>query len=325
MNNIIEGPKFGIKGSILSWEVVNQDGSIDRACYTPSDNMILNSGLNMLGTQACYTGYSIPTFLDVFAIGTGTALPTETDTLLGHESYRGTCAYNTWNVDSSSPAGSNPYYVSRQRGVQTPLGALNGTYSEIGFSNSATLTNPLFCKFRLVDEDLVPTSITISSIQQLRLKYVITIELLPAVETSYSTTITGIGPFNYSACWQGVPDISIAFATFYGNYGPVIAIRESAYTFSPIGSYVKFSVYGTNYVQNAYSQETYVSGSYTIYKNVTFSVTDAVWVNKALALRAGTGGTWQWPWVASFDPANYIDKPNTHVLTFRLKFSWARA
>jgi hypothetical protein len=323
MNNIIEGPKIGLKGTILSWEVVNQDGSIAQSCYVPSDNMILNSGLNMIGSSVYYTSYGLISFLDVFAIGKGTALPVETDTLLGTESYRGTCAYATWDSDTASIAGSDPYYVSRQRGVQTPLGSLNGTYTEIGFSNNATLTAPLFCKFRLVDEDGAPTSIEISSIQQLRLKYVLTVELLPVDETSYSTTITGIGTFNYSACWQYVANFKLALGVFPGNHSPFITIRETAYTFSPIGSAVTFAT--GNYTRNSYTTETYVPNSYSVYKNITFSVTDAVWENKALGLYVDSAETSGYSWIAKFDSGNYIDKPNTHVLTFRLKFSWARA
>jgi len=329
MNNIIEIPKIGIKGTILSWEVVNQDGSIDRACYKPSCNMILNSGLDMIASQYDTIGAFLA--LKYFAIGTGVALPVETDTTLGTESHREIADYAPWDVDSYSVTGSDPYYVTRQRGVQTTFGLLNGTYTEIGFSPTVTANATLFSKFRLVDEDGDPTSIAISSIQQLRLKYTITIELLPATPTVYTTTITGIaGDFTYTACWQKCSSFELVLSGISGTsslyVNPQFSIRETAYTFLDIGTAVTFNT--GNYKSNTYTTEAYVPGSYTVYKNITYAVTDAVWVNKAISLysnKYGGGAASDSLWVVAFDSGNYIDKPNTYILTLRFKFSWGRS
>ena len=325
MNNIIETPKLGIGGTVLSWEVINTDGSVARACYKPKCNMILNGGLDMLSNNTYWNEYTWSTLLDYFAIGTGTALPTVTDTTLGNESHRETAVYNTWNVDSSSVAGSSPYYVTRQRGVQTTLGVLNGTYTEIGFSPNSGANGALFCKFRLTDQDGNPVSLAVASNQQLRLKYLLTIQLTPATPTYYTTSITGIGSFGYTACWQDCSNISAILSTLCAARNNAIIMRESLYTFANIGSVVSFL--SGNYKANGYTQEAYVPGSYTIYKNISYAVTDAVWINKALSLEAGAYSSLDATalWVVAFDPANYINKPNTNILTMRFAFSWGRS
>jgi len=324
MNNIIESPKLGIKGTIESWEIINQDGSIERACYTPSNNMVLDCGLDMLANSSFWNVYNHTMILDYFSIGTGTALPISTDTILGHETYRSTAAYVTWNVDTASEIGSDPYYVTRQRGVQTVLGALNGTYTEIGFSPIASANGALFCKFRLVDEDGDPVSLAIASNQQLRLKYILTVQLTPATPTHYDTTITGIGSFGYTACWQNCSVLSNILNILCHGYYVRSVIRSATYSFSPIGTVVSFSESSGKSIE--VTTEAYVTGSYTRYHNVTYQAIDAVWNNTALGISSqpygisGANGIW----VAAFDPASYIDKPNTYVLTLRFKFSWGR-
>ena len=56
---IIEsGMKF--KGR-LSWEVINEDGSVDNSSGGLYDNLILNSGLDLIGPSGAVTGCAIVT------------------------------------------------------------------------------------------------------------------------------------------------------------------------------------------------------------------------------------------------------------------------
>ncbi len=321
-------PKVGISGWIDSWEVINKDGSIAQSCHVPKKNMILNGGLDMIPIDTeWYNGSDWTVNLwHYFALGTGTALPTYTDTTLGSESYRGECIYTPYFTQAKSSDGSNPYYVTFSRGVQTPEGALNGTYTEIGFSPSAATNGALFSKFRLVDSEGNPTSVAVATDQQLRLKYIIRVELLPNTPTAYNTTITGIGSFDYTACWQKVTAVYgwhfSDILNFFGATTPVILARvelcEDAYSFVPIGS--NSTAPAGNFKAVVPTYDTYVNGSHERFMNAAFAVDDAVWISKSLNVRV-EGETY---WYVAFDAANYINKPNTHRLTFKFKFSWAR-
>lgn len=64
----LEVAKVGLRGTVVSWEVINPDGSIATACYTPKHNLILDVGLDMIGNLA-----SIPVCFAYLALGTGTS------------------------------------------------------------------------------------------------------------------------------------------------------------------------------------------------------------------------------------------------------------
>lgn len=321
--NIIETPKVLFSGKILQWEVVNKDGSIDKACYNPSSNMILDCGLDMIGNPGLYDWVGTFRGLSYFAIGTGTDLPVTTDTILGNESYRNTCGYAAYDGSDASVTGSDPFYHNWYRGVQTPLGALNGTYTEIGFSNSGTLNDPLFSKFRIVDEEGTPTSIPVSNEQQLRLRYVLSMQIYPVVPLAYTTTITGIGTVGYTACFQGSAtlfQILGLFSPINDNLSPRAALCNTpTFSFRPYQTLYYYYELGSWADSTSKLVESYVLGSYELYRSFKWDVTVANWSSLLLIYYIPVAYGY---WIAKFDTP--ITKFNTHSLNLRLKISWGR-
>ena len=314
MSNIIEMPKVGISGKVLSWEVINDDGSIDQSCYKPSDNLVLNSGISIFCNANWGAINQDP--WSFFSIGTGTSEPSATDTALTSKSYAGTCEYTAYNSTTYSTDGSDPYYIYTQRGVQTPLGALNGTYGEIGFSR--TSTGQLFSKHRLKDELGNPTTITVTSTQQLRLKYVVVLCLSPSTVTTGTINISGIGNINYEAKWQ-----STSFNYIVRLFNMIDAnIRMSSvhsdFTFTNIGS----SPPQPSSANNTSFTRQYVSdtpGSADIYNTSFWSVDVA-------------NNTWYG--IVSPNPTNRcfmvkfetpFVKANTHTMHFTIKYTIGRS
>lgn len=320
--NTIKMPKIGISGKVLQWEVINADGSVDQSCYRPSDNIILDSGLDFITIASAnnidYLSY-------YFCIGTGTTEPSATDTTLTAETYRSTCMYDTYHSTTYSPNESDPYYIYRQRGVQTTLGALNGTYGEIGFApyGYSTINSGLFSKHRLKDESGNPTTITVSSSQQLRLKYVITFHISPSTITTGTINVSGIGNIDYEAKWQYTELKALEYHLSgpyiiqfnYGNFNAV----TSPITFDNIGA-TPIALSAANRSQSI-TQPSYVTGSYENYRTANWTVDqcNATWYGIALA-----SSPLNYPmFVVKF--ATQFVKANTHAISFTMKVSWGRA
>jgi hypothetical protein len=327
MNNTIETPKIGISGKVLQWEVINADGSIDRSCYRPSDNLITDVGLDMIAyypPPELYQDHE-NTYSKYFCIGTGTAEPSATDTKLTTETYRNRCSYPTYASTTYSANGSDPYYVYFQRGVQTPLGALNGTYGEIGFSPTLTANADVFSKHRLKDENGDPTTITVSSAQQLRLKYVIVMCASPSTMTTGTIGISGIGNIDYQAKWQNMDRWSLPWQmmdyhgqppSWFTNYS--IHAIHSNLSFGDIG-YSQGC--GSATVASSFSTSTYVAGSHELYRYGYWSVdvANGTWYGVSLDAYAITNPIY----LVKFSPT--FVKANTHTMRFAIKVSWGRS
>lgn len=317
--NTIEMPKVGISGKVLQWEVINADGSIDQSCYRPSDNVITDIGLDQIGTVTDDTN-----FVAYFCIGTGTAEPSATDTKLTAETYRSTCAYATYDSTTASTAGSDPYYIYTQRGVQTTLGALNGTYGEIGFSPYATANHSVLSKHRLVDELGNPTTITVTSAQQLRLKYVLVWCFSPSTQTTGTINISGVGDVGYTAGWQAVNVSTWAGSARHLRRQPnTIAfcphhIINASTSFVSIGSSKSASSYVAS---NSVSEQVYVNGDHYHIRTLTCNVGTANGTIYGVCM--SDGFTSSNIFMILFDTP--FVKVNTHMFTFTTKIIWGRS
>lgn len=332
--NIFTMPTVGIAGFVERWEIVNKDGSIARACYVPQKNMILNSGLDIFPKLSCLSNY-VPinsvysgAYLAYFCIGAGTTLPAYTDTILGDEKYRGTCSYATWDEYSSSVAGASPYYMYIQRGIETPMGALDssidGEYGEIGFSSSGSTNGTLFSKFRIVDGLGNPTTIYVSSTQQLRMKYILRFQLTPDTQTHYTATITGLGSVGYTALWQYTDYARFsALKVYRSSYNNFLYAWSGTPTFGQIGEAFTVSGGSSSYVEATITP--YVDGTYYVDNVFLFGVNDAVFTITSLgyAARYGLYSNSVITWALVLDTP--IAKPNTHALSLTLRWPFARA
>src|SRR5574343_1631165 len=327
--SILEGPQLGLSGTIQSWEVVNSDGSIARACYEPHSNLITNYGLESLywrnnsGGYGTY-GWNVTNYI---AIGTGTAEPTITDTRLGTEVFRGARNYAAYNADSYSPAGGvdGYYYVTRTRGYQTNLGDLNNDVSEIGFSPDPTPNgDSLFSKHRLKDEYGNPTSVRVNSDQQLRIKYIVSISVTPITTYTGSFELSGYTPttINYTAGWQACSQFDLVARTPWQSLD--IHFCSPSASFNPIGT-AAASVGGVSTMisQSTASLSSDLSGGYYVLRDYTISTSACTWPTGIVrvAINHTSSGTYAW-WMNISPP---IIKPDTHRMTLRMKFSWGRA
>lgn len=331
-NLILNGPQLGLSGIVQSWEVINKDGSISRACYKPHSNLITNLGLtNLYWANAYYEwGYNYAWYLNRYlALGTGTAEPTIEDTRLGNEVFRGERNYSAYNADSSSPLGGTDgyYYVTRQRGYQTNLGDLNHDITEVGFATNSTLNHAsISTKHRLKDEFGNPTSVRINSDQQLRIKYIISISVTPITSYTGSFELTGYTPstINYTAAWQGCSGFdsvagTISIAPQYNK----LALASWSPGLGPIGA----AGYVNGQIERSYatSSNPVSDGAGGYYTNRTYEYTpsEAVWAGGTQLITiipSGINGRGAW----MLHPSPAIIKPNTHRMTLTIKFSWGR-
>lgn len=334
MDKTIDMAKVGLRGVVASWEVINPDGSIADACYKPKDNLILDVGLDMIG------GYgSIPLCFAFFAIGTGTSASTigmtglETETTYSPVARPAASGYPTYDAITIPAADADPFVVIYQIGIQTAVGKFSGTFTELGFGPTSTKGANLFSRFRIVDEFGAPTSVTVNIDQQLRLKYQLYIRFLPIVPTAYECAITGYDDtFGYTAGWQGIeesdPDrwwrvILSWFGTSssdpYKNY--LKTVSSDTIVFQPLTTLVN------DYPGAAPATKTrdaYVPGSYANYININFTTLQAV--GNIYGLQSYSFYYYEHAglvhWLVEFDTP--INKPDTHNLSFKLKFSWGR-
>jgi len=338
MNKILNTPKARISGTIMQWEVVNSDGSIEQACYKPSSNLITNAGLDLFCTANNTGGVYSWNVAKYIVFGTSETCPNINNpgiSILDEEyipqqpvgTVRLAYTYVTWDVDEYSSVGGEDghYYISRTRGVDTVAGDLVGIFTELGFSPTNTKNSSLFSKFRLVDEDGIPANVPIAADQKLRLRYKVTIELTPITTTTGSFDITGPiigGTYNYTVGWCQ-PSFDYIVVLFTNTSTGGFWLGDTDFTYSPIGTsypWVSISSASVNAIP-----ETYVSGSNEIYKTIAYPYSSGAWAGgiKTISYNYVVGSTARQRYITYvFDTP--IIKLNTHNLSFRIKFSWGR-
>lgn len=331
MNNIINLPKVKITGTINKWEVRNQNGNVVRASYTPTSNLITDTGLDMVSTTntSGYRNYYSFRLLDYFSIGTGTRIPDPTIPRLEEEiippgGYRKTYSGGT-SIDYCTPTGSNPFYVSRTRLVQTTVGDLNGTYSEFGFSPNNGINTDLFCLFRFTDSTSgEEISISVGSYEYLVLEYTLTI-YLPVTNVIGTLTIADYGDVNYESGFQYVVSIDRVLQTLSPYVtsweGKFTNVYNRNYTFSSIGNYGSWGV-GNTGASITGTYETYISGSYEFFWEFTVPYGSARWSEGICSMSCYADNGWPHFWVVNFSTP--IIKGELNTLDLKYKFIWGR-
>lgn len=173
------------------------------------DNIILDSGLNRWGTGAIIAGA---------AIGTGTSAPAASDTALQTQIHY-TTGTGTGHL-SVSAAGSSPYNNTITVVYRTVLGQLNGNYTEVGVGWAS---GSMFSRALVLDGGGSPTSISVSSTEQLDIVYQLSI-YPPLTDTSNVVTISGVD-YTVTGRASGVNQTSGA-----GSWAPANCVS------SPVGA-----------------------------------------------------------------------------------------
>lgn len=266
------------------------------------DNIILDSGLNRWGTGAVSGGA---------AIGTGTSTPLATQT--------GLDAQAAWTTNavvngSAGNSGSAPYYGTLTFTYRFALGALNGNYTEVGIGWASGAN--MFSRALIVDALGNPTTLTVTSAEQLDVTYVLR-AYVPTVDTStvvtiggVSTTVTGRAANASTVGWGA--QMSVSVANYTGNNYTVYSGGIGAITGSPSG---------TTSVSPNWSVAAYVNNSRTINITSSWSLTQgnvgAGGIGAFLFLTA-SNGYFQF----GFSPT--IAKDGTKTMTLNCSYSWAR-
>lgn len=329
MNNIINLPKVKITGTINKWEVRNKDGSLVRSSYKPSSNLITDTGLDMISTRNWSGGYYYFNILNYFAIGTGTRIPDPTLPRLETEitppgGIRKAYSGGT-SIDYCSTTGSDPYYVSRTRLVQTTVGDLNGTYSEFGFSPNNGVNTDLFCLFRFTDSTSgEEISISVGSYEYLVLEYTLSV-YLPVTHVTGTLSIAGYGNVDYESGFQYVVSIDRVLSTLTPgantSSGKYAVIYNRNYIFEPIGTYGSWGS-GVSSVNAITSYPTYVTGSHEFFWEMTIPYGSARWSEGICSLSCYADNGWPHFWLVNF--SSPILKGELNELYLKYKFTWDR-
>lgn len=180
MSNLDNIPSF--ESQIEGWykiETIKPDGSVEvLADWFP--NLITNYGLDTIGNS----GSGANGYLTHCQVGSSNTTPQFTDTALG--SYVGSTSTTTSAtvVAQSSP----PYYFTRTNVYRFTLGQIVGTIREVGMGWNSF--GSLFSRALILDGSGNPTSITLTSTDQLQITYLFRL-YPPTVDSTGTIDIDG--------------------------------------------------------------------------------------------------------------------------------------
>jgi hypothetical protein len=279
--------------------VSRPDGSVARELEF--ENLVLDAGLNRLGTDAAITWC---------AIGTGTAAPAASQTTLQTQS----ASTNSQQPGSSTSSGGiTPFWTGYTWVFRFPIGSLNGNYSEVGVGWTSTL---MYARALIVDAGGSPTTITVGVGEQLDVYYtrrvyppladVVTTPSISGVTTTVTCRAELAGS---SARWR--PEAFPAWAGSAGAGAEVYSGALGLLTASPSGTSVQPS---------SVSNQSYSNNSLTRRANIIVGTTLA---------NFGAGGVqsgviwWQMcSFQYGFSPG--IAKTSSLSLALEYSTSWAR-
>lgn len=267
---------------------------------TEFPNMILDSGLNMLGGSS--------TFLNAIQVGTGNTAPNPSQTSLVNRVAGVAASFALY-----STGGAPTYYREAVYTATFPVGSVVGVISEIGAGPSATGT--LFSRALIANTSGVPMTITLLADEQLvvtyRLRNYPPLEDLTG-EVVFTGNIGGTYEFISRAhrvnAWepQGRLSISGSQAVYTGDIG---AITDS-------------SISGA--AANAASvPNPYVNGSFTATGFFTCSAAQGNLTGGIRSLRVEVGNGGIRDFKIQFNPP--IPKTNNDALSIALSVSWGRS
>jgi len=276
-------------------------------------NLILNQGLDAIGTQGAPLNYC--------HIGTGTTTPAVTQTAL--TSFTAAVA-NSSNATVTN-AGAPTYASAHVIPYTFAQGAVVGNMTEVGvgWSNAGAT---LFSRALITDANGNPTTLTVTAIDSLTVYYKITFTPSTAVSTgsivlngttyNYQASLANAASFAYPTnllLWSGV---MIGVAT--GSNYHMMAAPGTTTTLGPVTDVPTGTV--NNWLYTTPTTATYILGSY--YRDATHTGT----IND-FNLAGGIGALM--PQQYNNSPYQYvftppIPKDNTKTLSLTFRTSWAR-
>lgn len=276
------------------------------------DNIILDSGLNRWGTGLVIAGA---------AIGTDSTAPNAAQTgLLAQTTY--TTGTGTGN-GTVSALGVSPYNNTYTVVYRTVLGQLNGNYYEVGVG---WLTGNMFSRALILTGGGVPTSISVTSVQQLDIVYQLSV--YPPLTDTGPTTIT-ISGVDYDvtgrACQvntlsgSGSPSWNPSLSAA-GAIGGTLSFNSFANTYTGTLGAITASPSGTSDPGGTITADSYANNSLQRTAYATYSLTQANVSGGIKSTRFWWGSLAGFQY--EFNPV--IPKDSTKTLVLNYSINWAR-
>ena len=267
------------------------------------DNLILDGGLNRLGTGGVM-GYCV--------VGSGSTAPANSDTTL----VAAVASTSDQTSISSGQASSSPYYGYQRRTYRFGMGVAAGNLSEVGIG--WTPTN-LFSRALILDTGGTPTTITVLSNEFLDVTYELRV-YAPTTDVTGTVSIGGVST-NFVARAAAVTDIrdwecggigsGVNFGTTSGS-DPYCWFGSGA-----LGTVTQRPSGTSENVTN--SRDSYANNSLAMTGGITAGLDVANFAGGITTMLVRTTlGTFQ----ASFSPP--IAKDNTKTLRVNVSVSWGR-
>ena len=272
------------------------------------DNLILDAGLNRLGTGAVASACQV---------GTGTSTPSTTDTSL--QAYL--VGTSTVQSDSAqSYVAGPPAYVTLSRTFRFGTGVAAGNLTEVGVGWTSA-TGSLFSRARIVDGGGSPATISVLSDETLDVVY--TLRMYVPADVTGTVTLAGT-VHNYTMRWAAVgsqPNVAGLMSYGMGTVYSTSAVWAStaaltAVTSTPTTAGTNGSVTASGYVSSSYKRSCTATMSLT-QGNVGGTRCLLLLINPA----SGIGAVSEIQ--VEFSPV--VPKDGTKVWTLNYEVSWGRA
>lgn len=297
---------FGVEG-IYSFKAINAitgvERDLDGIISDESPNMVLDSGLNALGSQSNYIARYCK-------VGTSSTPVLASQTALGSE----IASTQTVQAQSAGCQATAPYFSWGRITFRFAQGVAAGNLTEVGISD---YNNVLFSRALILDSGGNPTTLTILSDEYLDVTY----ELRFYQETTdqnYTVTLYGV---DYAVLARPATITSIqtmnSFQSYFGNHMLYYYTTQYYYYNGNIGtitgqpsgsSYSNYSGYGS-----------YVNSSLERNFILSLGLNDG---NLAGGIRSVYIRSHKADWQLQFTPA--IPKDNFKTLVLNVYISWSR-
>jgi hypothetical protein len=298
------------------------------------DNLILNQGLDILGTSSSVASSATGVF-NYCQVGTGTSVPTATQTKLDNYLANTSSTVFVSNTSSGAPLYKRTAITNYVFGQ----GAIIGTISEIGIGWATT--DKLFSRALITDSGGAPTPLTLTSIDQVTVSYGLTYVpdlgvgsgsvVLDGVTYPYTTQMTDI--LNWAS--SGVRLSSQYFSPSYPflgfNFAGYLYLAQAgqALPANPLTTMPAYQEYrststgASGYVPTTYE---YTPGSYTALATFKLLVNQGNMTGGIQFITVSTSiqqqhSTTKFIWYFT----NPIPKTNLYELSLTMSTSWNNA
>ncbi len=283
----------------FKFEAVKRNG--DRRILAEFPNLILNNGLDLIGTTAYYLNYC--------RVGSGSNAPQVTDSYLGNQTaYTNTTSGSTTN----GTQGTSPIYRWYKVTKRFAEGVATGNISEVGMSSTDgnNTGDVLFSRALILDGSGNPTTITVLSNETLDVTYEFR-RYIPETDVTGTVELRG-NTHNYTgracmwASWH---------MPFQGGTSPNDQMRVYDGTIGDITG----APSGSNSYTDTETIYSYSNGNYYRDWKYSLSLSQGNLTNFISAARIGMVGAY---YQFGFSPD--IEKTSDDIMSLTFRASWSR-